>query len=195
MVVSINILTNNLLLLQKILTALEMAKISVDIGLPAGVFNVVTGYGKDAGQAIVEHPGVDKVAFTGSVPTGAGVMRTASNDVKNVTLELGGKSAAIVFEDCDIDKAVEWVMFGCFWYVIYCYTLLNGVMICIFIKSVAHTFLCRLLLFPAHNNLLSLCNAALSSLAYIHTGLTDKSAVLRQDFWFLRKLQPSSLNV
>ncbi|MHA7971721.1 aldehyde dehydrogenase family protein [Rhizobium sp. CAU 1783] len=97
------------------LTALELAGIAEEVGLPAGVLNVVTGFGLDAGQPLSEHPGVDKLAFTGSVPTGARIMAAAARDIKNVSLELGGKSPFIVFADSDIEKAVEWIMFGIFW--------------------------------------------------------------------------------
>jgi betaine-aldehyde dehydrogenase len=75
----------------------------------------VTGLGKDAGQALVEHPDVDKLAFTGSIPTGSKIMATAARDIKNISLELGGKSPFVIFEDSDIEKAVEWIMFGIFW--------------------------------------------------------------------------------
>jgi betaine-aldehyde dehydrogenase len=99
------------------LTALELGAIAEEVGLPAGVLNIVTGFGADAdaGQPLSEHPGVDKLAFTGSVPTGSKIMATAARDIKNVSLELGGKSPFVVFADCDIDKAVEWIMFGIFW--------------------------------------------------------------------------------
>ncbi len=97
------------------LTALELAAIAEEVGLPAGVLNVVTGLGPDAGQPLSEHPGVDKLAFTGSVPTGAKIMAAAARDIKNVSLELGGKSPFVVFADSDIEKAVEWIMFGIFW--------------------------------------------------------------------------------
>ncbi len=97
------------------LTALALADIADQAGLPAGVLNVVTGLGKDAGQALTEHAGVDKLAFTGSVPTGSKIMQQAARDIKNISLELGGKSPFIVFKDSDIDKAVEWIMFGIFW--------------------------------------------------------------------------------
>lgn len=97
------------------LTALELAAIAEEVGLPAGVLNVVTGLGADAGQPLSEHPGVDKLAFTGSVPTGAKIMAAAARDIKNVSLELGGKSPFVVFADSDIEKAVEWIMFGIFW--------------------------------------------------------------------------------
>lgn len=97
------------------LTALELAAIAEEVGLPAGVLNVVTGLGPDAGQPLSEHPGVDKLAFTGSVPTGAKIMAAAARDIKNVSLELGGKSPFVIFADSDIEKAVEWIMFGIFW--------------------------------------------------------------------------------
>lgn len=97
------------------LTALELAAIADEVGLPAGVLNVVTGFGADAGQALTDHPGVDKLAFTGSVSTGSKVMAAAARDIKRVSLELGGKSPFIVFDDADIDEAVEWIMFGIFW--------------------------------------------------------------------------------
>jgi len=97
------------------LTALALADIADKAGLPAGVLNVVNGLGKDAGQALVEHPGVDKLAFTGSVPTGSKIMQLAASDIKNISLELGGKSPFVIFDDSDIDKAVEWIMFGVFW--------------------------------------------------------------------------------
>jgi len=97
------------------LTALKLAEIADQAGLPAGVLNVVTGLGQDAGQALSEHPDVDKLAFTGSVPTGARIMKTAANQIKNISLELGGKSPLVVFADSDIEKAVEWIMFGVFW--------------------------------------------------------------------------------
>ncbi len=96
------------------LTALELAAIAHDAGLPRGVLNVVSG-GRDAGAALCAHPGVDKLAFTGSVPTGKHVMAAAAQDIKNVSLELGGKSPFIVFDDAAVDAAVEWVMFGVFW--------------------------------------------------------------------------------
>jgi len=97
------------------LTALELAQISSDVGLPAGVLNVVTGLGQDAGARLASHPDVRKLAFTGSVPTGISVATAAAKDVKSVSLELGGKSPIIVFDDADVDQVVEWVMFGIFW--------------------------------------------------------------------------------
>ncbi|MCG8707329.1 aldehyde dehydrogenase family protein [Brenneria sp. 4F2] len=97
------------------LGALELAAIADAAGLPAGVLNVVTGLGNEAGAPLSSHPGVDKLAFTGSVPTGSAIMRAGAQDIKNVSLELGGKSAFIVFDDSDIDAAVEWTLFGIFW--------------------------------------------------------------------------------
>ncbi|NWD69007.1 aldehyde dehydrogenase family protein [Pseudomonas gingeri] len=97
------------------LTALELADICDQAGLPAGVLNVVTGLGPDAGAPLSEHPGIDKLAFTGSVPTGARIMQAAARDIKNISLELGGKSPFIIFDDSDIEAAVEWIMFGIFW--------------------------------------------------------------------------------
>lgn len=97
------------------LTALELASIAHEAGLPAGVLNVVTGLGPEAGAPLSEHPGIDKLAFTGSVPTGAKIMQAAARDIKNISLELGGKSPFIIFDDSDIEAAVEWIMFGIFW--------------------------------------------------------------------------------
>ena len=97
------------------LTALELAAIADDAGLPPGVLNVLTGTGSVAGQAIIDHKGVDKLAFTGSGPVGSKVMAAAARDIKRVSLELGGKSPFVVFDDADIEKAVEWIMFGIFW--------------------------------------------------------------------------------
>ncbi|OCJ07963.1 aldehyde dehydrogenase [Rhizobium sp. AC44/96] len=97
------------------LTALELGGIVERAGLPAGVLNIVSGLGPDAGQPLSEHPGIDKLAFTGSVATGSKIMATAARDIKNISLELGGKSPFVVFADSDIEKAVEWIMFGIFW--------------------------------------------------------------------------------
>lgn len=96
------------------LTALELAAMAQEIQLPAGVLNVVTGSAA-AGAALAAHRGVDKIAFTGSVPTGRSVMVACAQDIKNVSLELGGKSPFIVFDDADFDAAVEWILFGIFW--------------------------------------------------------------------------------
>ena len=97
------------------LTALELGQIASDIGLPPGVLNIVTGLGRDAGARLASHPDVRKLAFTGSVPTGISVASAAAKDVKSISLELGGKSPIVVFDDADVDQVVEWVMFGIFW--------------------------------------------------------------------------------
>jgi betaine-aldehyde dehydrogenase len=97
------------------LSALELASIADDVGLPPGVLNVVTGTGGEAGETLSQHPLVDKVAFTGSVTTGRKILAGAAQDIKRVSLELGGKSPFLVFEDAVIEKAVEWILFGIFW--------------------------------------------------------------------------------
>ncbi|WP_295556820.1 aldehyde dehydrogenase family protein [uncultured Hyphomicrobium sp.] len=97
------------------LTALELARICHEAGVPPGVVNVVTGLGRDAGAALSAHPDVRKLAFTGSVPTGIAVATAAAKDVKGLSLELGGKSPIVVFDDADLEQVVEWVMFGIFW--------------------------------------------------------------------------------
>ncbi|MDK1018925.1 MAG: aldehyde dehydrogenase family protein [Actinomycetota bacterium] len=89
------------------LTALMLGDITLEAGLPGGAFNVVPGPGSTVGSAIVTHPDVRKVSFTGSTEVGAGVMRDAAAGIKRVSLELGGKSASLVFEDADVADAVE----------------------------------------------------------------------------------------
>ena len=88
------------------LSALWLGEMLLEAGLPAGVVNVVTGFGETAGVALSVHPGVDKSAFTGSTATGQAIVRAASTTLKRVTLELGGKSPNIVFNDADLDLAV-----------------------------------------------------------------------------------------
>ena len=97
------------------LTALELGKIALEAGVPEGVLNVVTGSGRELGQWIVEHPAVDKIAFTGSTATGKIVAKTAADTIKRVTLELGGKSPTIVFDDADVDAAVAGALYGIFY--------------------------------------------------------------------------------
>jgi acyl-CoA reductase-like NAD-dependent aldehyde dehydrogenase len=87
------------------LTALRLGEIALEAGLPPGVLNVVPGY-QDAGAALVSHPGVDKISFTGSTATGKSVLKAAADGIKRVTLELGGKSPCIVFDDADMTRAV-----------------------------------------------------------------------------------------
>jgi len=95
------------------LTALKLAELIEDSGLPAGVVNIVTGAG-ETGQALVEHPDVDKVAFTGSTTVGKAIRRSMAGTGKRFTLELGGKAANIVFEDAPINEAVEGIVNGIF---------------------------------------------------------------------------------
>jgi acyl-CoA reductase-like NAD-dependent aldehyde dehydrogenase len=97
------------------LTALAFGQIALEAGLPPGVLNVITGSGATVGQALVEHPGVDKIAFTGDTSTGRGVMRTAAETLKHITLELGGKSPNIVFPDADLDAALRGATVGIFY--------------------------------------------------------------------------------
>ncbi|MDB4293794.1 MAG: aldehyde dehydrogenase family protein [Akkermansiaceae bacterium] len=95
------------------LTALKLAEIFEDAGLPPGVVNIVTGAGP-TGQALIEHPDVDKVAFTGSTAVGKSIRRAIAGTDKRFTLELGGKAANIVFEDAAINEAVEGIVNGIF---------------------------------------------------------------------------------
>ena len=98
------------------LSALYFGKVALEVGLPKGVLNILSGYGADVGAAMVSHPKLAKIAFTGSTKTGQRIMEAAgASNLKKVTLECGGKSPFIVFEDCDIDLAVEWAYFG-IWY-------------------------------------------------------------------------------
>jgi betaine-aldehyde dehydrogenase len=89
------------------LTALRLAELALQAGIPEGVFTVVTGPGSRIGEALITHPLVRKLAFTGSTEVGVRVMQLAADDIKRVSLELGGKSANIVFEDCDFDRAIK----------------------------------------------------------------------------------------
>lgn len=95
-------------------STLEFAKLFEAAGFPPGVFNVVTGFGSTTGGALVRHPGVDKVAFTGSTETGKRVMKDAADHLAKVTLELGGKSPNIVFEDADMEAVANGVVSGIF---------------------------------------------------------------------------------
>jgi len=96
------------------LTALELANGFAEVGLPAGVVNIVTGFGETAGAPLVEHPQVDKVAFTGSAEVGKRIVKMAADTVKRVTLELGGKSPNIFFADADLEAATDGALFGVF---------------------------------------------------------------------------------
>ncbi|BAU12137.1 aldehyde dehydrogenase [Leptolyngbya sp. NIES-3755] len=94
------------------LTALKLGELALKAGIPAGVFNVVPGAGSKAGNALVQHPLVRKISFTGSTEIGSQVMKFAADDIKRVTLELGGKSANIIFADADLEKAVPKAMWS-----------------------------------------------------------------------------------
>src|SRR6202167_5181388 len=96
------------------LTMLKLAGWLAECGVPAGVVNVVTGLGETAGAAIVAHPHVDKVAFTGSASVGKLIMKSAADTLKRVTLELGGKSPYIFFADADFEAAIDGALFGVF---------------------------------------------------------------------------------
>src|SRR4029434_772780 len=95
------------------LTALKLAELIRDADLPPGVVNIVTGAG-DTGAALVAHPGVDKIAFTGSTEVGRLIKRSLAGTAKRYTLELGGKAANVIFEDAAIDQAVEGIVNGIF---------------------------------------------------------------------------------
>src|SRR5439155_2954326 len=87
------------------LSALRLAELVLEAGIPEGVVNVLVGPGRVVGQRLVEHPDVAKIGFTGSTEVGRGVMRGAAGTIKRVTLELGGKSANVVFADADLERA------------------------------------------------------------------------------------------
>lgn len=96
------------------LTALKLAEILTEAGAPAGLFNVVQGL-RDTGAALATHPGIAKVSLTGSVPTGRAVAAAAAGQMKHITMELGGKSPLLVFDDADIDSAVSGAILGNFY--------------------------------------------------------------------------------
>jgi len=100
---------------QSSLTALKLAEICQEVGLPEGAYNVVTGSGRTTGMALVRHPGVDKIAFTGGTSTGITIMQEAAKTLKKVTLELGGKSPNIVLADADLDAAARGALTGIFY--------------------------------------------------------------------------------
>ena len=97
------------------LTSLKLAEIFQEAGAPPGIFNVIPGPGRETGAAMVRHPGVDKIAFTGSTEVGKWIMREAAGTLKKVTLELGGKSPNIILEDADLDAAVRGAYIGIFY--------------------------------------------------------------------------------
>jgi len=97
------------------ITANMLVGILHEAGIPEGVVNVIHGYGEEAGSALVDHPGVDKISFTGGTETGRKIMRSAAGTMKRLTLELGGKSPCIVCEDANFDDAVLGSLFGIFY--------------------------------------------------------------------------------
>ena len=96
------------------LTALRLGELIQAIGFPPGVVNIVTGLGHEAGQAIVDHPGVDKISFTGSTVVGKAILASAAGNLKRVALELGGKSPVFIFPDADLDRAMDAAARGIF---------------------------------------------------------------------------------
>jgi len=94
------------------MTSLELARLTAEAGLPEGVLNVVPGFGPTAGAALASHPGVDKIAFTGEYVTGRLIVQMSASNLKTVTLELGGKSPHIIFDDVDLEAAVATALFG-----------------------------------------------------------------------------------
>ena len=96
-------------------TALLLAEVMRDVGVPAGVYNVVNGLGSDStGQFLTEHNDVDAITFTGETTTGAAIMRSAAAGIRDISFELGGKNAGVVFADADLDKAIEGIGRSCF---------------------------------------------------------------------------------
>ncbi|RAL12673.1 aldehyde dehydrogenase ALDH [Aspergillus homomorphus CBS 101889] len=94
------------------LSILMLGTLIKEAGFPAGVVNIINGYGREAGAALVQHPLVDKVAFTGSTATAREIMKMAAGTLKNITLETGGKSPLLVFPDADLEQAVKWSHYG-----------------------------------------------------------------------------------
>ncbi len=97
------------------LSALYLCTLIAKVGIPPGVVNVISGFGKPTGQALVDHEDIDKIAFTGSTGTGKAIAKAAASQLKKVTLELGGKSPNIIFADADLEQAVKWSHFGMFY--------------------------------------------------------------------------------
>ncbi len=99
------------------LTTLRLGELIMEAGFPPGVVNIVTGYGHVVGAAIAEHPGIDKVAFTGSTETGRKIVQAATGNLKKVSMELGGKSPVVIFDDADLDQAIagaaEMILLNC----------------------------------------------------------------------------------
>jgi acyl-CoA reductase-like NAD-dependent aldehyde dehydrogenase len=104
------------------LTALRLGELILEAGIPEGVVNIITGFGETAGAAIASHPDIDKVAFTGSTEVGKLILQASAGNLKRVSLELGGKSPNVVFEDADLESAVATSVFG--------FTMLSGQVCC-----------------------------------------------------------------
>lgn len=96
------------------LTALRMGELAAEAGIPDGVINIVTGFGHEAGAALANHPDVDKISFTGSTAIGKSIVQASAGNLKRLTLELGGKSPCIVFDDADMDTAIPAAAMGIF---------------------------------------------------------------------------------
>jgi aldehyde dehydrogenase (NAD(P)+) len=94
------------------LSILYLANLFQEAGFPPGVINILNGYGNIAGAAIASHPGIDKITFTGSTSTGREIMKLAAANLKDITLETGGKSPLLIFEDADLHSAAEWAHLG-----------------------------------------------------------------------------------
>lgn len=99
---------------QTSLTALRLGELALEAGLPPGVLNIITGTGGEVGAALVEHPDVDKISFTGSTAVGKGIVKASADSLKRVTLELGGKSPVFIFDDADLDIAIPAAGMGIF---------------------------------------------------------------------------------
>ena len=95
-------------------TAVELGKLIAEAGFPEGVVNIIPGYGETAGAALASHPGIDKIAFTGSTEIGKVIAKAAADNLTKVSLELGGKAPNVIFADADLDQAVNGAMMGIF---------------------------------------------------------------------------------
>ena len=94
------------------LSLLYLGTLIKEAGFPPGVVNFLNGDGRKAGATLAQHPDVDKIAFTGSTATGKEIMKMAALTMKNITLETGGKSPLVIFEDADLEQAVKWAHIG-----------------------------------------------------------------------------------
>lgn len=95
------------------LTSFKLAELIIEAGFPPGVINIVVGYGDTVGQALADHPRIDKLSFTGSTAVGRKILKASSeSNLKRVTLELGGKSPTMIFDDADLDQTLKWTSRG-----------------------------------------------------------------------------------